>query len=98
MTNKKIDAEDNFTPTQELIIELLIARTRLGENVWTFSNRFTKTVEQLTERGYVEWKSASVYGYILVWFTEESKEVFLSFPYQAPILEKYKLKRKFKNI
>jgi hypothetical protein len=91
------DETENFTPTQELIMDLLVARARLGENVWTFSTRVTKAVEDLSQKGHVYWKSAPTYGHILVWLTEESKNKLLSFPYEAPILKKYKLKKKYKK-
>ena len=82
-------SEDNFTPTQELFLETLAARIRLGENVWTYGNRHKSTARQLEEKGVIGWKSASVEGCIIAWFTPEGKKDNLSYPYKIPLLENY---------
>ncbi len=62
--------EEKFTPTQELVLEVLVARYRLGEPCWTFTSRVMHAVESLENRGFVTWKSASVENAILVWPTD----------------------------
>ncbi len=41
------------TPTQDLILEVLAARYRLGEMLWTFDSRHRKAIGDLSERGLV---------------------------------------------
>lgn len=46
---------ENFklTPTQDLLLEVLIARYRLGESYWTFDSRHKKMLEALASLGLV---------------------------------------------
>jgi len=54
--------EQPLTPTEELILEVLIARYRLGEKLWTFSRRaaITRAAESLSRRGLVWLKNGMV--------------------------------------
>jgi len=71
------------TPTQDLILEVLIARHRLGEKVWTFDRRFKNAVETMPEVG--GWKWGVVGGTILVWLSDEFiKDYFTNSIYVAP--------------
>ena len=36
---------DALPPTQQLVLEVLGARSRLGENVWTFASRLGQALE-----------------------------------------------------
>lgn len=50
----EIDAEyDALSPTRQLILELLMARWRLGENLWTFDSRLTPQIKYLEEKGWL---------------------------------------------
>lgn len=82
-----IDA-DTLTPTQELVMEVLAARYRLGEYIWTFTSRVKKSVTELESAGLVGWKGGIVEKTIRVWLTEAGKEAFLSATYEPPIFEK----------
>lgn len=42
-----------LTPTQDLILEVLAARYRLGEAVWTFDKRHRAVLQQLVTRKLV---------------------------------------------
>lgn len=75
----------HFTPTEDLIIEVLTARTRLGNQVWTFESRNNKALNQLEVRGLVGYKSASVEGYSLVWFTADGIKLMFGNKYHTPI-------------
>lgn len=46
---------ENFklTPTQDLLLEVLVARYRLGEHYWTFDSRHKKMLEALASLGLV---------------------------------------------
>lgn len=64
------ESVDNLTPTEALIMELLQARYRLGENSWSFMNCHMKALNRLEERGFIQHKSAVVAGARLVWLTD----------------------------
>lgn len=46
--------EQEFTPVEDLILDTLAARFRLGEMAWTFDARLTPTLEALAARGLVD--------------------------------------------
>jgi hypothetical protein len=71
-------------PTQELILEVLAARWRLGESTWTFDKRLTPTVKQLAAAGLVGWKAGIIEKTILVWFTRAGATLTLSSTYTPP--------------
>lgn len=89
--------EPKLTGKQELFIDVLIARVRLGENIWTFDERFTKQAEELESLGLIGWKSHQIEGFILAWFTAKGKEIYLSYPYEIPLLKGYELVKKKTN-
>lgn len=76
-----------MTPTEDLFLETLAARIRLGESIWTFQARHRQTAEKLANLGIVGWKSGIVEDSILVWFTDRGKAECLSFAYIPPIAE-----------
>lgn len=57
-----------ITPTENLMLEALAARRRLGERMWPFERRHRHVAERLAKRGAVGWKSGIVQDTILVWF------------------------------
>lgn len=63
----------NFTPTEELILDLLQARIRLGENIWNFDSRLKPSMEKLQTKDLVNFKSGNVEGTLLAWPTDEGK-------------------------
>lgn len=75
---------DTLTPTEYLMMEVLAARLRLGENHWTFPTRCRPTARSLEEKGYIGWKSGVVEGTIQAWMTIEAELLFLSPTYVAP--------------
>jgi hypothetical protein len=72
--------------TQELIMEVLIARYRLGELLWPFPNSAGKSLKALADKGLIGYQSASVEKHYNVWFTDAGKKRYLSFNYVPPIL------------
>lgn len=72
--------------TQELIVEVLIARSRLGELLWPFPNRSVRSLKALADKGLIGHQPASVEGHHNAWFTDEGKKRYLSFDYIPPIL------------
>jgi len=71
------------------VLEVLRARFRLGESLWTFSSSATKPLRSLEAKGLVQVMHGVVEGSVRASFTAEGKERFLSFPYQSPILKKH---------
>ena len=81
------DAEfDTYSlpPTQALVIEVLAARARLGENHWTFPARCRLALEALEDRGLVYWKAGNVERTCLAWLTEPGRAAALSYAYKTP--------------
>lgn len=50
----RIDPEVELTPLENLVVEVLVARYRLGEPSWSFDNSVTKTLNALAKKGYVK--------------------------------------------
>ena len=78
--------EVSLTPTEELVVEALTARYRLGELLWPFSARVGKALKGLADKGIIAYQSAPVENYYNVWFTDEGKKRYLSYNYTPPIL------------
>jgi hypothetical protein len=72
--------------TQELIVEVLIARSRLGELLWPFPTSAGKSLKALADREIIGYQSASVEKHYNAWFTESGKKRYLSYNYVPPIL------------
>lgn len=75
----------NLPPTQHLLLDLLAARARLGEAVWTVPNTCQKAIDALADRGLVADKSAPVEGARLVWLTDAGRAEALSDDYVPPV-------------
>jgi hypothetical protein len=73
-----------MTPTQELVMEVLAARTRLGEAFWTFRSRHAFTLRQLEALGMVETMHGNVDNTIRAKLTEQGRAAFLSPSYTLP--------------
>lgn len=73
-----------LTPTQDLVMEVLAARRRMGENLWTFESRHTKTINQLAELGLVYVASGVVEKTIRATLTDAGVKYSLSSSYKIP--------------
>ncbi|AXV09928.1 Phage protein (plasmid) [Euzebya pacifica] len=71
-------------PTQHLLLDLLAARARLGEAVWTVPNTCRQAIDALAADGLVKHKSAPVAGHQLVWLTEAGRAEVMSDGYVPP--------------
>lgn len=85
-----------LTPTEDLIMELLAARARLGEPVWTFDVRVKHQIAHLEELGLLTLMHDIVERTVRASLTDKGRDEYLSAPYNPPILEKYKLKKKYR--
>lgn len=63
---------DALPPAAQLVVEVLIARHRLGERCWTFTNRHRQHLRILEANGWCWWKQSSQQGYVLAWLTDEA--------------------------
>lgn len=82
-----------MTPTQELLLQTLVARCRLGETCWTFSDRVRSQAIQLEKMGLVGWKSGIVEKTIIVWPTQallDDTDWFTT-TYRPPVVERLRL-------
>lgn len=78
------EPEEDLPPTQYLMMEVLAARYRLGENYWTFPSSHRRIADELERKGLVYQKSGRVERTILVWLTDAGKAGVLSPNYQPP--------------
>ena len=60
----------SLTPTQELVLDVLAARHRLGEQEWPFDTRHRKAIEGLAATGQVTTRRGNVENTILVSLTD----------------------------
>jgi len=75
---------DKLPPMQSLMLEVLAARYRFGEQIWTFESRLKRYAQALENLGLVGWKSGIVEKTILVWLTNDGKSSVLSDTYIPP--------------
>lgn len=80
-----INPEVGLSPTETLILELLIARFRLGELVWTLDSTVKKQVESLAVKGYVGQLNGIVPLTVRARLTDEAIAMFLTYDYVPPI-------------
>lgn len=78
---------EKLTPTEDLLIELLVARHRLGENLWTFDSRHKKALENLESKGYVGVMHGVTENTVRAYLTDTGKDKFMSSTYVAPLLK-----------
>jgi hypothetical protein len=74
----------SLPPLQALVIEVLTARARLGENHWTFPARCRPALEALEDRGLVRWKTGIAERTCLAWLTEPGRAAALGYAYKTP--------------
>ena len=77
-----------LTPTQDLVMEVLFARTRLGHTLWTFDRNHatTKAANELQTLGYISVMHGMVPHTFRAELTEHAIKKFMSNAYTAPIL------------
>lgn len=76
-----------ISPIQELMLEVLAARYRLGEEQWTFSRRFLAAANSLCIMRLVEWKESKDKQHIEVRLAPVGKKMMLHPDYVPPILK-----------
>jgi hypothetical protein len=77
-----------LTPTAELIGDVLAARYRLGENIWTFDTRTLPACRDLKAQDLIGTKSGIVPNTYQAWLTDAGKERFLDKRYGRSLAER----------
>lgn len=81
-----MEYDDNITPTMELVLEVLGARKRLGEEVFTFSRRQASALYRLSDLGYVDVFHGTVENTLRASLTELGEGLVLDPRYVPPIM------------
>lgn len=87
MTAPDVDV-DTLPPTQNLMLELLAARHRLGHDSWPCPRKQRPIAGQLAKLGLVNVDTYGAPGSISVALTEAGKAVMLRDGYTPPILQR----------
>lgn len=75
---------DRLPPTQQLVLEVLAARYRLGEHTWSFPARLNAAGEALARLGLIAWTSHPAPYTRRAWLTDAGKAAVLLGDYQVP--------------
>jgi len=75
---------DALPPTQHLVLEVLGARHRLGENLWPFRSTLAPALRRLEQLGLVWTMHGSVENTVRAGLTETGKDAVLSDTYTPP--------------
>jgi predicted DNA-binding transcriptional regulator AlpA len=79
---------DDLSPTQYLVMEVLVARIRLGEVLWTFPSTLKPTLRQLEEMNLVVLMHGVVEHTVRAYMTAEAQEHWVDeVDYVPPILK-----------
>lgn len=73
-----------LTPTEELIMEVLAARYRLGETLWPFDSRLSRQLDSLGAKDLIFVMNGNVEHTYRASLTEKGMKKFLSKTYRAP--------------
>lgn len=85
MITRRINESAKLTPTETLILEVLTARYRMGEKLWTFDSNVKHSVETLSGKGWVIAMSGQVERTVRAALTEEAVGKLISYDYVPPI-------------
>lgn len=75
---------DRLPPVSYLILEVLAARHRLGEQLWTFPSRLRPHLQRLSSQGLIGCKHGVAEGSMQAWLTANGREAALSATYTPP--------------
>lgn len=75
MTEKE-EIQDALTPTEDLILEVLVARHRLGEPFWPIALKNRKAIDSLREKGLVNDFGSAVENTTRVGLTMKAKAMW----------------------
>lgn len=75
---------DRLPPTQQMVLEVLAARYRLGEHMWSFPSRLNAAGEALARLGMIAWVSHPAPYTRRAWLTDAGKAAVLLGDYEPP--------------
>lgn len=76
---------DDLPPTQYLILDVLAARYRCGESLWTFPSKLAVPLRALEDAGLVSVMHGVAPNTLRARLTEQGKAETLSLTYQLPV-------------
>lgn len=77
--------DDDLPPTQMLILEVLAARYRAGEALWTLPSKLAVPLRALEDAGLISVMHGNKPNTIRAKLTERGKDESLSLSYQLPV-------------
>ena len=88
-----------FTPTEDLVLEVLIARWRLGELLWTFDSQASPAIEKLADKGWVTSMHGITENTVRATLTSKAVAKWLVYDYIPPIARgNEKLEKRFRKV
>jgi hypothetical protein len=76
---------DRLPPTQYMVLDVLAARYRLGEKIWTFPSRLSPAITALEQAGLVFGMHGIVGGTIRAGLTGAGRDAVLYPDYVPPV-------------
>lgn len=76
---------DTLPPTQYLVLDVLAARFRAGESMWTFPSRLGAALYALGQAGLVNSQRGSRPRTYQAWLTDAGRDAVLDLSYQLPV-------------
>lgn len=76
----------DLSPTEDLVMEVLAARYRLGEYVWTFDSRQAKAINSLALRGLATPIHGIVEHTVRAALTDNGRAEYVTARYRPPVL------------
>lgn len=79
----------DLPPTQYLIMEVLAARFRLGEHLWSFTSELRRPLDSLLRAGLIDVLSSPAPGALRARLTDAGRKHVLKPGYVPPVVEVY---------
>lgn len=86
--------EEELTPSEELFLEVLAARFRLGERLWTFSTKQQRTANKLESKGMISLMGGIIEKTFRASLTPAGKRASLDPEYTPPFVKDLKKSRR----
>lgn len=88
----------HVTPTEDLLMEVLSARYRLGDHLWTFDSRHKKPLERLEAKGLITVLHGIVDHSLRASMTQAGIDMYVSKTYESPLETKLKIETDRANL
>lgn len=89
--------DPHLTPTEELVLDVLAARFRLGERLWTFNASARRAIVKLADKGLVNEMSGITENTVRASLTDAGRDLWLSTshaPIESPETKRLKVRNK----